>query len=277
MDALAGLRKQLGTVASLHSLVRALRLLSAVNLKMLAKVELAQQACLEQMRSAMALLLQRGAELPALGSGQLRLVLGSDHGLCGGFHQGLVAFCLEHPEPTEMGCVGLRLGQALEEKGLKAGRVLSAPSSEAGLGGLFKKLGLGLEARVDVVLWNQGRVEQVALWPPCSQEMLELAGRRWSGRCQPLVWGEPEQLAAPLFEQWLEWRCQEFCLRALISENQARLSVMQAAEKNLDSLRDGLQGRSRQLHQNVVTEELLDVVSGFEILNSAIRELVPAN
>jgi F-type H+-transporting ATPase subunit gamma len=54
---------------------------------------------------------------------------------------------------------------------------------------------------------------------------------------------------------------------SLASENQARLQTMQAAEKNLDEMRAGLQERLQSRRQNAVTEELLDVIAGFEILN----------
>jgi F-type H+-transporting ATPase subunit gamma len=270
MDALAGLRRQLSTLTSLQSLVRALRLLSAVNLKMLAKVESAQQGCLDQLESAVALLLQRGGQLPPSQGAPRRLILGSDHGLCGGFHQGLVSYCLEHPEETPLGCVGRRLGQALEEKGVPLARILSAPSSEAGLQALVEELDLDLRVRVEVILWSQGRVGQATLWPPSPQESGKLLKKPWPGRCRPLLWGEPDRLVMPVLQQWLAWRCQQLCLTSLVSENQARLNVMQAAEKNLASIRESLQDRSRQLHQNVVTEELLDVVSGFEILNAGV-------
>lgn len=53
---------------------------------------------------------------------------------------------------------------------------------------------------------------------------------------------------------------------SLASENAARLAVMQAAEKNIDERLDHLTTRFHQQRQAGITEELLDVMSGFEAL-----------
>lgn len=268
MDALAGLRRQVSTVKSLRSLVRSMRLLSAVNLKMLAKAEAAQRACLSQVETGLGLLLRESPPPEQVEMARLRLVLGSDHGLCGGFHHGLLSFCLELPEHPHLWCVGRRLAQALEERELALGRVVSAPGSEAGIGALVEELGLHLGQTVEAVLWLQGRVERLNLWPPSRAELEGWRSRDWPGRCRPLIWGRSRQLYPALLQEMLRMRCQLACVSSLISENQARLNVMQAAEKNLDSLGENAQSRVRQLQQNMVTEELLDIVSGFEILSS---------
>lgn len=56
-------------------------------------------------------------------------------------------------------------------------------------------------------------------------------------------------------------------VESLASENAARLASMQAAEKNIEERLGDLQANYRQQRQNSITEELLDIVSGFEALN----------
>jgi F-type H+-transporting ATPase subunit gamma len=55
---------------------------------------------------------------------------------------------------------------------------------------------------------------------------------------------------------------------SLASENASRLASMQGAEKNIqDRLRD-LSSRYHQQRQMSITEELLDIVSGFEAIET---------
>ena len=56
---------------------------------------------------------------------------------------------------------------------------------------------------------------------------------------------------------------------AKTAEHGARLSAMQAAEQNIDDRLVTLRTRYHQLRQALITEELLDVVSGFEALDSS--------
>lgn len=50
------------------------------------------------------------------------------------------------------------------------------------------------------------------------------------------------------------------------AEHGARLSAMQAAEQNIEERIDRLRNEYHQLRQAQITEQLLDVVSGFEVL-----------
>jgi F-type H+-transporting ATPase subunit gamma len=53
---------------------------------------------------------------------------------------------------------------------------------------------------------------------------------------------------------------------AKTAEHGARLSAMQAAEQNIEERITTLRNQYHQLRQAQITEELLDVVSGFEAL-----------
>ena len=56
--------------------------------------------------------------------------------------------------------------------------------------------------------------------------------------------------------------------RSLAAENASRLAAMQAAENNIEEKIDELYGRYHRRRQAAITEELLDVISGFEALES---------
>ncbi|MDL1968864.1 MAG: F0F1 ATP synthase subunit gamma, partial [Deltaproteobacteria bacterium] len=50
------------------------------------------------------------------------------------------------------------------------------------------------------------------------------------------------------------------------SENAGRLASMQAAERNIEDLLEELNSQFQQQRQSSITEELLDIVAGFEAL-----------
>ncbi|PVE33232.1 F0F1 ATP synthase subunit gamma, partial [Enterococcus faecalis] len=54
---------------------------------------------------------------------------------------------------------------------------------------------------------------------------------------------------------------------SLASENAARLVSMQAAERNIEERLDELHKLYHHQRQNAITSELLDIISGFELLN----------
>jgi F-type H+-transporting ATPase subunit gamma len=55
-------------------------------------------------------------------------------------------------------------------------------------------------------------------------------------------------------------------VQSLASENAARLAAMQAAEKNIDEKKEEVRTMFNQKRQSSITEELLDIVGGFEAL-----------
>jgi F-type H+-transporting ATPase subunit gamma len=55
---------------------------------------------------------------------------------------------------------------------------------------------------------------------------------------------------------------------SLASENAHRLASMQSAEKNIEQHMDRLNAQYHQIRQSSITEELLDIVAGFEALTA---------
>ena len=55
----------------------------------------------------------------------------------------------------------------------------------------------------------------------------------------------------------------------MASEQAARLASMQAAERNIEERLEEMQAQYRRRRQQAITEELLDVVAGFETLRAA--------
>jgi F-type H+-transporting ATPase subunit gamma len=64
---------------------------------------------------------------------------------------------------------------------------------------------------------------------------------------------------------------------SLASENASRLAAMQAAEKNVEERIDKLHASFHQRRQANITEELLDVIAGFEVLKKEVASVPSDN
>jgi F-type H+-transporting ATPase subunit gamma len=70
-----------------------------------------------------------------------------------------------------------------------------------------------------------------------------------------------------LFQQYLFVALFRALAQSSAAENAARLMAMQAAEKNILETQENLMARFREQRQANITNELLDIVSGFEALS----------
>jgi F-type H+-transporting ATPase subunit gamma len=93
-----------------------------------------------------------------------------------------------------------------------------------------------------------------------------LRAEPWPSRVLPTFSMEPRPLFAALVRQYLFISVFRACAESLASEHASRLSSMQGAERNIDERLDDLGGRYRRQRQESITEELLDVVAGFQAL-----------
>jgi F-type H+-transporting ATPase subunit gamma len=78
--------------------------------------------------------------------------------------------------------------------------------------------------------------------------------------------GDPQALFSGLVREYLFAGLFRAFAQSLASENASRLASMQGAEKNIEGRLAELQNRFHQQRQMSITEELLDIVSGFEAL-----------
>jgi F-type H+-transporting ATPase subunit gamma len=58
----------------------------------------------------------------------------------------------------------------------------------------------------------------------------------------------------------------------MAAENAARLASMQRAEKNIEETKEELTRTFHTMRQNTISEELFDVISGFEALTETVED-----
>lgn len=214
------------------------------------------------------------------------IVFGSDHGLCGRFNADVLALAAELVEAARATgpgattqvrslAVGLRIERGLEDIGAPPEAVLQVPGSAERIAATVQQMLQYLDqwrtdgiARVRVV---HNRLAGPARFETTSQLLLPLDLRRiaagagpWPGRSRPMHTIASAALLAAIVRQYFFVLLFGACAESFASENSARLSAMQAAQKMLDEKRDELQADHRRRRQERITAEMLDVVAGFE-------------
>ena len=220
------------------------------------------------------------------GTSALCMVIGSDQGMCGQFNEQLISEATEKVgELASKGLnvifwsVGEKVSGAIADMGYSGGEQFSAP------GNLTAILRLVQVVIPTIESWRSSRgIERFYLCHnvldggrytqtfyrilPLDRDWAQQVGtREWPGRCLPLLGLPYEEMFTHLFEQYLFISFYRAFAQSLASENAARLMAMQAAEKNIFELEEELKAQFSEQRQASITNELLDIISGFEALS----------
>lgn len=104
---------------------------------------------------------------------------------------------------------------------------------------------------------------------PFDQTWLQsLQASTWPTRVLATFTMASEQLFSALLREYFFVSLFRACAESLASENASRLASMQAAQKNIAELLDELTMQYQQERQTSITNELLDIVSGFEAISA---------
>jgi F-type H+-transporting ATPase subunit gamma len=107
------------------------------------------------------------------------------------------------------------------------------------------------------------------LLPVSLARLRRLEVAHWPGPTLPAYSMERSRLFSALLRQHFFVTVFRACAESLAAENASRLAAMQAAEKNLSERHTALLGAFRRTRQDAITNELLDVVAGYEALQAA--------
>jgi F-type H+-transporting ATPase subunit gamma len=291
METLEALGHQIQSVHDLQSVVKTMKGLAAVNIR---QYEQAVEALREYNRTVelgLRILLDRTPEILIAARsgppGRLAVVLlGTDQGMCGQFNQRIVAAAAERldgeqnpDEPILMLTVGARAAAEAEASGYRVNEALQLPGSVSEIGRRVQDLLLQIDHWRShqqvrrVWLFHQQpysgasyAARFVRLIPINLAWLHSLRQRPWPTRVLPTFTMNRRSLSAALVRQYLFTNLYRALAESMAAENAARLAAMQAAEKNVEERLDELTQRYHRRRQNAITEELLDVTSGFLVL-----------
>ena len=289
MHTLESLERKIKTSRDLLSVVKTMKSLAAVNIRQYERaVESLEEYC-RVIDMAWQVLFRY--ELPVQGKGKGKravcLVMGSDQGMCGQFNEALISFALEktgHMVAEGMAVdfwgAGEKVIGALADEAFECREQFHLPGSVSGINTQVQMI----VQRIEDWLHSQG-IERFylchnqisgaggydqALTPllPLDREWAQsYAQLEWPGRCLPFRALPHRDMFSHLFRQHLFVSIYRAFAQSLAGENAARLMAMQAAEKNIIEMQEDLTALFREKRQAAITDELLDIVSGFEALS----------
>lgn len=294
METIEALRRRIESVEDLHSIVRTMKALAAVSIR---HYEKAVESLVEYNRTIeMGLQIvfrnrpgQLAAAKPAHRNRLGAVVFGSDQGMCGQFNEQIASYATRKME--ELGvpkenrvalALGVRVVARLEEAGQPVAEVLPVPGSVAGITPTVQDILMkidewGAQREIAQVFLFYHRPLAAALYRPHMLRLLpvdlarirDLEKEAWPARGLPIFTMDWDRLFSALIRQYLFVSVYRSCAESLASENASRLASMQAAEKNIKEHLETLNALYHHQRQSSITEELLDIVSGFEVLTQS--------
>ncbi|HSL60019.1 MAG TPA: F0F1 ATP synthase subunit gamma [Acidimicrobiales bacterium] len=218
------------------------------------------------------------------------LVLGSERGLCGPINRVIAAEARAHVDalatgPVDVVVSGTRLGAEVEAVGLAPVAVFPGPVSAAGITDLVEDLLVHLDAwRAGV---GAGRVVVVhprtrlggrqyapvasPLLPLGRDRLTQLAVSRWPTNQLPAWHGDRGVVVAALARQLVLVDLHRAQAETQVCVHRARLAAMQGAEDAIAERLEQLSTRYHRQRQARITEELLDVIAGYESVGGPDR------
>ncbi len=300
METLEAIKGKIKTAEDLRSVVKTMKALAAVSIRQYEQavkslrdyfrtVELGFQVLLRNRPEALALLKPR----PSLYLGAV--VFGSDQGMCGQLNEQIFNHALEtmdglgfDRQNRRVLAVGLRIADRLREAGELVEKRLSVPASAEGIAPHVREILEELER------WHTQKIERVVLlynrhlsgaaYLPHTHHLLPVEEwwlktfqeKEWPTHILPTFTMDWNRLFPALIHQHLFVSLYRAFAESLASEHASRLVSMQGAERNIEERLGELKARYHRQRQMSITEELLDIVSGFTALTEEEKKHPPS-
>ncbi|OKH40042.1 F0F1 ATP synthase subunit gamma [[Phormidium ambiguum] IAM M-71] len=293
MPSLEALKQQIESTQDLRSVVKTMKTLAAASIRQYERAVESLANYNRTIEMGLQVLLQEQSmlnELPVSFNQRLgAIVFGTDQGLCGSFNEQIAKYAIEQlnqvsERSSERSIItmGSRVIPPLETAGLEIAQSFSMPTTLAGITAMVQVLLLQIEA------WrSQQQIERVLLFyqqphsntahAPCTVNLLpidrqwleNLRKQTWSTRVLPIFTMEWSHLFAELIRHYLFVSLYRAFAESLASENASRLISMQVAEQNIEERLEAFNAAFQQQRQSIITEEILEILSGFEVLTQS--------
>ena len=294
METVELLKRKIKTVEDLRSLVKTLKTLAAVNIR---QYEGAVYSLIEYNRTVelgLQIVLQSSSNIIKSDESRTEaflgaIVFGSDQGMCGQLNDQIVSHAVTvmnkmgiRHERRKILAVGVRASTRLENSGQIVDETLGVPGSLSSITLMVQDLlskinDWNQDPGIDRVFlfYNSYHFGKMFYHPydaqllPVSSEFLEnLKNRRWPSKVLPTYTMDLDELFSSLIREYLFVSLYRSIVESMASENAGRLASMQRAEKNIIEHLEELNLEFHKRRQMEITEELLDIVSGYESASS---------
>lgn len=290
MKTLEALQRDMDTSADLQAIVRTMKVLAAVSIRQYERAQESLQQYNKSVEMGLQVILQQYPAQTPKNQKQTQaivgaVIFGSDHGLCGRYNESIAQFAIneldkknQQQDLRRILVVGARIEASLYEMGQSVEECFLVPGTVDNITGTVQEILLKIDS------WQQQGVEQLMLfhharqqrgsYPPQALQLLPIdlsnfngkSKKSWPSHSLPQFSITTEKLLSALIQQQLFIKLFNACAESLAGEHASRLMSMQVAEKNIKERLESLTASYREQRQGQITEELLDVVSGFEAL-----------
>ncbi|AXI49156.1 ATPase (plasmid) [Sulfitobacter sp. SK012] len=277
------------SMRGIRSVVHTMKTLSIINLAPYEQAARAIETYHETVLEGLHAFMTRFGPLVPTSAREMRLILivfGSDHGLCGNYNESLAGHVAgklaeQGMDVSTVLCVGAQMADALRDQNIIIEETFFPAASVDGIGRLANLLTQRLEATrksvhpydmavsLAYVTQNDTNGQGPAITPllPLDQCLLgDLSAKPWVSRSRPCYSMPANDLFTALVRSHLFATLFRAIAEALMTENAARLALMQQAERSVDDKLEELGAETRAVRQDEITTELLDVIIGFEAL-----------
>lgn len=296
MQTLEALKRRIKSTQDLLSVVKTMKALAAVSIRQYQRAveSLADYSRNVEMGLQVVLRSRPGEEM-STGAVPLSrvgaIVFGSDQGLCGQFNAQVVSHALEEMNrlgvPSENRSI-LTVGERARDHVLAGGEEiydnLASPSSTAGVTPMVQEIVMILEewhfgAQIQHIYLFYNHYLSGAVYHPHTLRLLpidrawleDLRSKPWESRSLPMFTQDWDVLFLALLREYLFVSIYRAFTESLASENASRLASMQNAEKNIQEHLEEIHVAYHRQRQMTITEELLDIVSGYEAMKGDAR------
>jgi F-type H+-transporting ATPase subunit gamma len=296
MQTIESLRRKIKSTQDLLSVVKTMKALAAVSIRQYQRAVESLIDYNDTVERGLQVVLKAQEEaplaprpVPIIKAGAI--VFGSDQGLCGQFNAQVVAHAVEEmnalgvsDEGRYILTVGERVKDHMERSDQQIYDTLPTPSSTAGITPMVQEMVMILQEwhfvlHIQHIFLFYNHYLSGAIFKPHTLRLLPvdrtwlegLKKRKWESKTLPLFTMEWDALFAALIREYLFVSIYRAFTESLASENASRLAAMQNAEKNIQEHLEEIFADYHRQRQMTITEELLDIVSGYEAMKGDTR------
>lgn len=303
MQTLEGLKRRIKTTTSLKDIVSSMKTLSAVSVGQYEKSTKALENYVDVIEQGLQVVLKditfpNVKEKLIQNQKVIAILIGSDQGLVGKFNKVISDYAFRYFRDNNIDKKDITLivaGRSLAPKVLSEGwnidTLFSMPSSVKMMVAVAKKIILRLKdiafkddkdallnfaknnlkvlvffnKKIDAVSFGQNMYQ---LLPVDINYLKTVKLRKWNTKQIPIYNANSAKLFSSFLRQLLFVNIYRIISQSLSAEHFTRMITMQNAEKNIDEHLEEMNLEYQQRRQTEITNELLDVVIGAEVLKS---------
>lgn len=291
MQKLEMLQRKIKNAEEVHSIVRTMKVMAAVEINQFEQSVESIGEYFKTLEMGLQIVLKKSFNevVPFLATDNHTatgiIILGSGQSLCGPFDETILSYVLEENEKellndAQIFVLGERLSGYLGLKNLDADLVFQMPGSVSGINKMVLELLSAIEKwqfeeDIRTVKLFHHRPVSRKMYKAVTQNLLplnkswleKLMKKKWPTNHIPSYTIDSNTLFMSLLRQYLFVSLYRAVAESLTAEYSSRLTAMQRAEVKIDERIDELSREFTHERQSSITEELLDIMAGFESAN----------